>query len=122
MSLTKPIPKQAMEAVEFIRWWVPKPKRLPEPFKRTLDDRPLLRWPMSTAKTIVALMPWWYGECCPLGLCPTALAGAPSGASSAGMISDGDRAFRRVDKSVHSFIHWWDQQNDPKAAVEAVWG
>lgn len=93
-----PIPRAAAPVVWFIRWWVPKPKVLPEPVR----PGNALGWPNGVCR-------------CPLGLLPGAIVAAPMNAEAAGIDSEHHDAVRE-------FWGWWDSQTDARAAVDAVWG
>jgi hypothetical protein len=93
MALTRPIPKQAMPIVELIRWWVPKPKRRPVPYFYT------------------GICLRFKGKC-PMGLLPFAEGNAPFKSSQCG---------GAPTSYIGRFAAWWDEQSDPKAAMDAVW-
>jgi hypothetical protein len=96
MSLTREVPRAAKPVIDFIRFWVPRPRRLPVPDGGgALDD---LRF---------------YGKC-PLGLLPFASNFTPTEPEDCGM---GERDYHAMDE----FTCWWDEQTDPEAATEAVW-
>lgn len=92
------IPKAALPVVEIIRRDVPRPEELP-----TLGfENVVLRWRNKKTK-------------CPMGLPDASTAVAPAvGTSFAGGVC--------TDTAVKAFGVWWDQQTDPQAAVDAVWG
>ena len=102
--LTREIPPEAMPVVEILRRDVPRPEELPG------DKWPSLSWPS----------PYWrrcsrLGVCCPMGLHPKSLFNAPNDAS---VFADGET----TDDAVDSFGKWWDEQTDPQAAVDSIWG
>ena len=95
--ITRPIPDEAMKAVEVVRRAVPLPSSMPKSSR--LDGTYLT----------------WDGKC-PLGLIPGATRRLP--------LSDLDFPASVGLRSwwIESFAAWWDRQTDAQAAVEAVWG
>ena len=91
MTLTRPIPKAARPVVRVLRRDVPKPTRM-------------IGWWIKTKER----------SGCPMGLHPKSLQQTPSFQSefAGGLCSE---------KSVMAFAYWWDEQQDYKAAVNAVW-
>jgi hypothetical protein len=100
--LTRPIPDAAVPVLELLRRDVPRPD--PGNLNGTV-----LRWFMFTRTGM--------GQYCdPLGLHPNAVCGTPR-------IPDalpGVPVLRR--EMMQAFADWWDEQTDPQAAVDAVWG
>lgn len=108
MSLTRPIPTHAKDIVEFIRWWVPKPKTPPRMVHRMagLGAR-YLRFGIKCK--------------CPLGFSPLATEAAPGYPDACGLCEYPSNEWGKLVFKVSSFTNWWDEQTDAKAAVEAVW-
>ncbi len=96
MSLTRPIPKTAMPIVEVLRRDVPRPKELPKCGDYVLH---LLRWEKSY---------------CPMGLHPRANSKAP-------YFNINDFPSYPKIRAIQRFANWWDDQTDPRAAMDAVW-
>lgn len=106
MSLTRPIPKEAEDIAAMIRAEVPRPKSLPESALAG-PSMASLRWPHPM-----------FALCCPMGFLPAAENGEPS---DYGCFAEG--AFEtEANEAIWSFGQWWDEQTDPQAAVDAVWG
>lgn len=91
-------PEPVKRAIEVIRKYVGKPITLPSPIREFALSR--LRW----------------GRRCPLGLLPGAASYTPCYAETINYL-DGLN-----EEDVTHFITWWDDQEDAKKAVEAVWG
>lgn len=100
MTITRPIPEEALPVVEIIRRDVPRPETLP------------------VAQTN-SCMRWYRGAllCCPMGLHGTAKLGAPSD----GFHFEGELRNCTSD-AIEQLGIWWDEQTDARAAVDAVWG
>ena len=98
MPLTKPIPNAAMPVGEVLRRDMERPTEI---FKSEHTDSTVPQLRNREGK-------------CPMGMHPQAKGDTPTntvGFPVAGI----------DDKSIRAFFCWWDQQNDPAAAVEAVW-
>lgn len=91
--LTEPIPKAAMPVVRVIRRDVPRPKKLPTLFGRSLALR-------------------FCRFHCPMGLHPKAKDRTPIVRADFPPCSD---------MAIAAFYSWWDAQTDAKAATDAVW-
>lgn len=99
MTLTKKIPKAALGVLRIIRKEVPRPKELPVGLE--VADRRELRFKRQGYK-------------CPMGFIPGTNESAPCASS--------DFPDRRIgNKGIERFAHWWDEQDDARAAMDAVW-
>lgn len=105
MTLTRPIPALAMPVAKVIRRDVARPKRLPKlcNIPDWDGEGQALRWRVSRNFS------------CPMGQHPLAWALAPTERREF-PIPGCNQA------SIGSFGKWWDEQTDPLAAVNAVWG
>ena len=103
--ITRPIPKRARRIVDTIRREVPRPSYLPL-YAEWYECRGRLRWVTPAPDCRVV---------CPLGLLSRPVSPAP-------IVADDLPAYKFSDRQVAAFWRWWDEQYDPKAAVEAVWG
>ena len=105
MTLTRPIPLEARPVLKVIRNSSERPAALPGP-----GDEVAMRWIIGRD---------YY---CPMGLCACAMRGDPV------VMLDfiGNDKFGKYpdlsDDAVYEFSDWWDEQTDPQAAVDAVWG
>lgn len=95
MPLTRPIPDEAQPIVAIIRHGVPRPE-LPKLFSYGLG------WQRE------------IGKCCPLGLLSSATENTPCDAAQAGIYGH--------DDALKWFYFWHDEQRDPQALVDALWG
>jgi hypothetical protein len=94
MSLTRPIPTDAMPVVEILRRDVLRPTTLPMPMNG------LLRW---------------ENGCCAMGLAPRANAVCPYNRFGFGYPNE------ILTYRVVYFANWFDEQTDPQATVDAIW-
>ena len=102
------VPAEAMPAVKEIRARIPRPRNLPSLWTTRLGKLPplwttRLRWTHPISKA----------PCCPLGLHPESV-NRPDATSITGRPD--------LDVPCKTFWRWWDSQQDPQAAVDAVWG
>jgi len=105
MPLTRPIPGEAMSVVEILRRDVPRPKELPMPMVIAACYEGVLPRPLR-----------WRGKgdrlsCYAIGLHPK---------STEQAYSKEDFPLAS-DEEIQAFVHWWDEQTDAHAAVDAVW-
>jgi len=113
-------PETAMPIIECLRRDVPRPQ-LPTRVNRGTGA---LRW-------------WIAGEyACPIGLHPAAekldphqsyhvfrfLHHAIPDADDDPEQTEGEDLLDPYEEAFYDFIKWWDEQADPKAAVDAIWG
>ncbi len=99
MPITRSIPKNAARMVRIIRNEVPRPKKLPQ-----------LHWSrLCFVRPGEALL-----SSCPMGLIPGAhqLPVTPS---------DLPDRISIQPWAIVAFLEWWDEQEDPAAATNAVW-
>lgn len=101
-GLTRPIPDDAQPIVAIIRYGVPRPEELP-------TGRWMLRWEAArffrgstTCK-----------ECCSLGMLSSATHPTPVGPLT---------GIYGWDDAIEAFVLWHDEQHDPQALVDALWG
>lgn len=107
MPLTGPIPSEAMPMVYELRKSVPRPKELPHPRWENLGKDDGLVWEFKR---------------CALGLHPNAKNSRPvwSLHFNPQLYLDGMNR-SETDDAISAFWGWWDKQDDPQAAVDAVW-
>lgn len=107
MPITRPIPDSCKAVVERIRREVPVPSEDPTMFQiLSYMGRPIGN-PCPRFKTGEKFSKaGWFNGCCPLGLLPDATEPSP--------FPD--------DPAMQDFANWWDEQTDPIAAKNEVWG
>lgn len=98
MSLTKPIPDDAMPVVKILRRDVPKPTTLPTSMWQGSIES--LRWEEGTRQ-----------PSCPMGLHKDATRPCP--------ICSLD--FPASNTAIRAFYRWFDSQTDAQATVDAIW-
>ncbi|KKN68467.1 hypothetical protein LCGC14_0451030 [marine sediment metagenome] len=98
MSITRRIPPCAAKVLDCIRKNVKRPRRLP---RLTGSNR--LRWFKRTAMV-----------CCPMGLLPGAISPQP-------WVKRHLKGWDLPGRGIKCFAIWWDEQQDARAAVNAVW-
>ena len=108
-------PKTAEKVRQFIREKVKRPRQLPVVNPITDGALGFLRKTRKSWK--VCLGAGHPVCCCPLGLVRTSTSPLPSTIDQVGVA---DPPFDQHE--MHAFIDWWDEQTDPKKAVDAVWG
>jgi hypothetical protein len=106
MPLTRPIPPEALPIAEILRRDVARPdpdesKLMESPFDKGAK---VIRWATEPA----------YACLCPMGMHPDAQSPLPSYAEEFPACEDAG--------AVDAFGTWFDEQTDPHAAVEAIWG
>lgn len=94
------IPELAHRVIEILRRDVPRPVDLPQVENPGFVLCPMLRW---------------GGDRCAMGLHPKATARIPVSPEHL----PGLGLFKT---EITAFWEWWDEQADPQAAVDAVWG
>ena len=98
MPLTRPMPDAALPVLAVIRERVKKPAKLPNP---CYVDSGNLRWTHSK------------GFCCAMGLVPEA-------SDTPGYSTEFDNL--ATTEEVTAFGSWFDEQIDPQAVVDFIWG
>ncbi len=112
MALTKPLPEDAMPVIKVIRRDIPRPDW--KKFHGNDSGGTALRIRFNHPNPKIGLR-----ICCPMGMHEKASNNCPQ--TDVEFLGD---AWKEVMGwgTVGTFYRWWDEQKDPEAAVQAVWG